>query len=212
MSKKFDFEIVSKTPFVYLSTNELGVERVQIYDCDFDKRCKIIRANGELDEVKWGYLFKTPEEVERFNSYNWETDDYKDLPSCINVYKELLSRKNYAKWKKYDVKEDRANTLYYVADKNENIYSAKFKAKTLKKALRHFAFTLYHITEDEVGLFSERDGCLLYSESKDSLTTYESRPRKRCGNTVGIKSRHTYRNSGYRELRKPSLRGRKRSW
>lgn len=212
MSKKFKFEIVDKRPFVFLSTDDLKVEKVQVIDCDFNKYCKIIRANGDIDSTKWCYLFKSQADTEEYN------DSVKRIEgssvNCINVYKMLLSNKNYALWKKANVKEDREKPCFTVTIGSETPYDAKIRVKTLKKALYHFAYNYFNNPEgNSVSLHSQKDGCLLCtSDDILQLSTFESRPRKATRHTIGIKSRHTFKNNGLRELRKPSQYNNKRSW
>ena len=197
--------VVAHHPFLYLSTDDLKIEKVQLIDFDFNKYCKVMLSNGCIKEVKAGYLFKTEERAKRFNNTEMRN------ARCINPFKEVLPRKVYAAWKKNEVSERTKNTDYRIYTNNGSFSQPLFRTSTLKKAIRLFSIASNFGERPNTYLTSLRDSGLCFIDTDGCFTTFNSYPR-RFDDSIRIKSSHIGRARGLRELRKSNKRDRKRSW
>ena len=133
------YEIVSKNPIVYLWHHSEGIIECTITGCDFDKRVFLMdNQSGDNFDYKWCHVYNTYEDALTHLEYEYkEGGDYVLLPNCINVWKILLSNKDYSLYKKSKRKSEASTTDWYVSTDNQNYYDAKHFT-TLKAALNHF--------------------------------------------------------------------------
>lgn len=191
MSNYQKYEIVAHNPKAWFwcpKTNK-PVE-VTLLDCDFDKRVTMETSTGETINYKWGYVYDTESDCQKAIEYDWELDDYSDHPDCINPWKLMLSRKNYAMFKKMKRKENNKDGYrLWVNDLPSE------EVKSLSKSLRKLK-SINADTIDSVSLVSERDG-LLFEFKNEEFTFYLTRDGK-----DRIKSRHIGKMETYKQLRK----------
>jgi len=189
MNNYYKYEIVSKQPIAYVHSNNGKVCKVKIIGCDFDKRVTLQFEDGNTEEYKWGYVYKTYEGAKAhvdfdYKDCNWE--DYSKLPQCINPWKMLLSNKTYSLYKKSRIKDNK-ETGYYIYNTTRKEY------KTIKEALKVFG----SLDEYESALLGSNKHGHLFEIEDNCLVEYEIRKGR-----FPIKSRHIGKRSTYKQWRK----------
>ena len=143
------YEIVSKNPMVYVWHHSEGVIECTITGCDFNKHVSLLdNKTGENFSYKWGYVYNTYEDAVANSEYIYkeDCDMYKLLPDCINVWKLLLSNKDYSLYNKWKRKSESSATEWYVATGMQNYYDSKHFT-TLKAALKYFSLLDENVEE-----------------------------------------------------------------
>jgi len=194
MKKGYEYEIISKNPTVYFLSPEGNILKVKIIGCDFNKYVDMIDDKGNEISYKWGYVYNTYDDavVNRdFDFEAWCNDevDY-DTPSCVDVHKLLLSKKNYSLWKKTKRKEYTSATEWYVAEGTQSLYDAK-KFKRFVDALNYLKRQdenkNWYLGEQSTRLhdiITIEDGVCYYDDTQDRV----------------VKSRHIGKSFGYKSL------------
>ena len=196
-----DYEIVSKNPQVYFWSPTGEIKKVIIIDCDFNKRVTFTYEDGAVDNYKWGYVYNTFEEAILAKHYHeglYEMDCHQwleECPDCIDVWKLLLSNKNYAQYKKSKRKEDNNKTSWFVTI-NDQSYFDSTKFKTLKSALDYFR----KLDQDDLEFvqLGEYNSNMYLLTFEDDTLYYED--DKRLGYV--LKSRHYGKEPNYKQWRK----------
>lgn len=191
------YEIISKKPTAFFWHPEGEIIKVTVIDCDFDKYVTMVDGKGNEYYYKWGYVFNTQEAAEEsrdFDYVNWA----KSLPDCIDVWKVLLSNKDYAMFKKTKRKNLLSETEWFVAEGDESYYTST-KFKTFKKALAYFGRLDEETTtfaalgeNNNVGNLSEIEDGFVWSLPKNR---YDKSSRV-------IKSSHIGKEKTYKQWRK----------
>ncbi|AUR89109.1 hypothetical protein NVP1121O_081 [Vibrio phage 1.121.O._10N.286.46.C4] len=181
--KSSQYEVVSKSGIAWFwEPRDNTPVKVKIIDSDFDKRVTAVNlSTGEEFMYKWGYFFNTQLDCQ-------ETIDGKYVAS-ISPWKILLSNRDYSLWSKR-VRKERSTRGYYIF-----IEQYKYHFKYLKDALNSFKVLDEGVVKDAC-LGSNKYGHLLSLED-GQLFEWEIRRKRSL-----LKSRHTCKVSGYRELHK----------
>tara|TARA_R100000541_G_C1897352_1_gene84050 strand:+ start:77620 stop:78171 length:552 start_codon:yes stop_codon:yes gene_type:complete len=152
----YDYCVVGKHPVVwtYTAGDENTPRKVVILDCDFDKRCTVKDVStGEIDDIKWGYLFHTKEAF-------LESTLEDGVWDCINPHKCLLSNKNKALVKKMRRKECDGYYSVGVLESSKPLYKSKFLSKCLKKffSMHKKGGKKYYLLDRDSSILIDHDG------------------------------------------------------
>lgn len=200
MKNPYDYCIVEKNPTVYFHHWDGEILKVKIIACDFDKRVVMLTDSGEEIEYKWGYVYNTYADALAAKNYDWENDTPETVhPNCINVYKLLLSNKNYNLFKKLRRKEDSKQTDWYVGRLDDS-YTTSKKFKRLKEALRYFKEEYY---KHKDFFIAERNTFLDFVEWEEGVLWLGREPSHKYKKFYRVaKSRHLGKEKTYKCWRK----------
>lgn len=199
-----DYMKFDKPTIAYFLHWEGRIEKIKIIDCDFNKYVTFLYEDGTEEHYKWGYVFETYnlalQALDAYNYVNSKEDEdnaweyyMKNYPDCINPYKLLMSKKNYAMFTKLKRKQDKVMTQWYVAIDDESYYTST-KFKTMRKALRYFGKLDGKVIE--YACLGEQNTNLTLITFEDNLLWFENNDK------YNLKSRHIGNVDTYKEWRK----------